>query len=92
MGYYLQGSCSDSYVIWEQELGGDGRHVKITRGIPSSGRQKDFGDDSLAHDGQIVGIPPGGQLARDLRDLENQVIHPMDIVHHCGGGGLTAHM
>ena len=38
VGDALQGSISDGAAIWEQYLGGDGGHVKSTRGITSLGR------------------------------------------------------
>ena len=38
MGDCLQENCAIHVVIWEQELGGDGGHAKITRVILSSGR------------------------------------------------------
>ena len=46
----LQGSRAVGVIIWEQELGGDGGHDKITIRIPSSVIQKDCGDEGAAYD------------------------------------------
>ena len=91
-GDALRSSCSDGDDIWEQDMGGDGGNAKSTRWITSSGSQKDRGEDGSAYDKRIVGMPPGGQRARDGRDLANQGIKPAEVVHHCGSGNLLAHI
>ena len=40
-GGALQASRSEGAAIWDQYMGGDGGHIKITIGIPLSGSQKD---------------------------------------------------
>ena len=40
-------SHTDGINIWEQELGGDGRNVKSSGGLPPSVGQTDCGEDGL---------------------------------------------
>ena len=58
-GYSVRVSHTVGAVIWDQELGGDGGHAKITRGIPSSGIQKDYGDDGISYTKRRLGVSPG---------------------------------
>ena len=37
-------------------------------------------------------MTPVGRRARDLRDLTNQGINPVESGHHCGTGDLPAHI
>ena len=59
-GDVLKGNSTVDDVIWERELGGDWGHVKVTRGISSSGSHKDCGDYGAAYDKQSVGVALSG--------------------------------
>ena len=87
----LQDICSDGADVWERYMGGDRGHVKSIIGIPSLGIQKDYGHDGSACNGRRMGMAPGGRSARDYRALSNKGIHPAEVGHHCGVGGLPAH-
>ena len=59
-GYAVQVTLTVAVIIWEQELGGGGSHAKSTIGIPSLGREKDYGYGIAAYNNQRVGVLPGG--------------------------------
>ena len=60
LGYAVHSSFTVGAFIREQEFGGGIGHAKITRGIPSSGSKKDYGDDGTAHDKRRMGVAPSG--------------------------------
>ena len=74
----IQGNRAVGVAIWEQKLGADRGHAKITRGIKSSIIQTDYGDDGTSYDKQRVGLALGGLRARDGRDLANQGVHTLE--------------
>ena len=55
----VQGNFVFIVVVWEQELGGDRGHAKITRGLPSLVSQTYCRDDGVAYEDQRVGVDPG---------------------------------
>ena len=59
MGYFLQVNCAVGVVIWERDLGRDGRHAKSTRGITSSGITEGCWDDVTSYDKWRVGVALG---------------------------------
>ena len=65
-GYSVQGILAVDDVIWEWELGGDGGHVQIARGIPALGSKKYYGDEGVAYDKRGVGVASGGWSAGDF--------------------------
>ena len=60
MGGFLQVNCAVGVVIWEQNLGGNGVHAKITIGIPSSSIQTYCGDDGAVYNKRILVVIIGG--------------------------------
>ena len=91
-GGALKCNCSGVASIWKQYMGGYGGYVKSTRGIPSSGIQKDFGVYTSVYYGWIVVMSPGDRRARDHRALANKGIHPVDAGLHCNVVGLSAYI
>ena len=87
--FYVYRLVSDKTVYLSHS---DGFHAKITRGILSSGIEKDCGDDGAVYSKGRVGVVPGGGSAGDRCAMTNRGIYTEEAGHCSDAGVLLIHI